>query len=172
MKKGKKSLKRIIGLVIVVCAMVLAFAQMAAAEDNFRVCVNATTSTDVNINYVLYGEPNDAKDGVFDINGTGSFSGIGDFDFLVSGTASTSGGFISLSLNGKAIEGDNQYSLFFSATMYDQGGTTFGSFIGGLIVTDLTNSNLESRYKLQGIAQIVPQHRVCLFPRTQRRVRL
>ena len=156
MEKGKRSLRRIIGLVIVACVMVLAFAPMAAAEDNFKICVNGTTNTGVNINYVLYGEPNDLRDGLFDVDGTGSFSGIGDFDFLVNGTADTSGGFINLSLNGKTIEGDNQYSLFFSATMYDQGGTIFGSFIGGLIVTDLTNSNPEARYKLQGTAQIVP----------------
>ena len=102
-EKGKRRQKRIIGFVIVVCAMVLAFAPIAAAEDSFRICVNGTTNSDVNINFVLYGEPNDAEDSLFDVDGTGSFSGIGD-----------------------------------------------------LIVTDLTNSNPEARYKLQGTAQIVP----------------
>ena len=146
---------RIIGLLIVVFAMVSAFAPMAGAADNFRVCVNAQTNSGDNIDYVLYGEPNDAKDGLFDVNGTGSMSGVADFYFLVSGTADTSGGIIQLSLDSTRIEGDIQYSLYFNATMYEQGNATFGSFTAGLIAIDLTNSNPETRTKLQGTAQIV-----------------
>jgi hypothetical protein len=158
MKKSKTRMGRIMGLSIVVFATVLALTQMAVAEDNFRVCVKAQTNSGINIDYVLYGEPNDAKDGVYDVNGTGSVTGmtsVPDIDFLVSGTASTSGGGISLSLNGNTIEGDNQYNLYFNTYMYEQGISTFGSFTAGLIVTDLTNTNPESRYKLQGTAQLV-----------------
>jgi hypothetical protein len=156
MEKGKRSMWKIGGLVMFVFAMVLTFASMAAAEDNFKVCVNGTNNDGDNIDYVLFAEPNDVRDGLFDVNGTGSISGIADLDFLVSGTADTSGGFINLSLDGQKIVENNQYSLFFSTTMYAVQDNTFGSFIAGLTVADLTNSNPETRYKLTGTAQVVP----------------
>jgi len=155
MEKGKTGMRRVIVLIIVVCAMLLTFASIASAAGNFTVCINATTGSGDNINYVLYAEPNDARDRLYDVNGAGSFSGLADFDFLFSGTADIRGGFIDLSLNCKKIESDNQYSLYFSATMNPVQDNALGSFVAGLIVTDLTNSNPEARYKLQGNVQIV-----------------
>ena len=156
MEKGNTGIRRVIVFVVLVFAMVLISIRTASAEGNFTVCINATSNSGDNIDYVLYAEPNDARDRLYDVNGTGSISGIANFNFLFSGTADvTTGGVIVLSLNGDTIEGDNQYSLFFNTTMNNIEGSWFGSFIGGLIITDLTNSDPEERYKLQGTAQIL-----------------
>ena len=155
MEKGNRGKRRLIAFIVVVFAMVLTFTSTASAEGNFTVCINATTSYGDNITYLLFAEPNDARDRFYDVSGKGSFSGLADFEFSFSGTADVRGGYIDLSLNGKTIEGDNQYSLYLSSIMYDVTGTTSGAFVGGLIVTDLTNSDPEARYKLQGNAQIV-----------------
>ena len=173
MKKGKTIIREITGLVIAVFAMVFSFASMAAAEDNFKVCVKAETISNDVIDYILYGEANDSKEGVLDVNGIGSFTGmvsVGNFDFLVSGTASTvfwrdgepiRGEILGLALNGQTIEGDNQITLFMSASNMSKsevvGDVLSGSFIAGLTVTDFSpNPKPTSRYKLEGIVQTVP----------------
>jgi sensor domain CHASE-containing protein len=146
------------GLVMFVFAMVLTFASMAAAEPdpNFRICINGTNNNGDSVDYVLFAEPNDARDFLYDVNGTGSISisGVTDLDLLVSGTSETKGLIIDLFLEGKTIVENNQYSSWFSLIIDAQADFP-GRFVTGITVTDLTNSNPETRYKIQGTAQII-----------------